>query len=49
MAVERRYRGLPWLPDLPVRYALTPAAEALLEARPGEPGQGQPEPGLVTA
>jgi len=44
VAVERRYRGLPWLPDLPVQYALTPAAEALLDA-----GPGQPEPGLVTA
>jgi hypothetical protein len=48
VAVERRYRGLPWLPDLPVRYALTPAAETLLAA--GEPDQEQqPEPGLVTA
>ena len=35
MAVERRYRGLPQLPDTPVPYALTGQAEALLD----EPGQ----------
>ena len=34
VAVERRYRGLPPLPDVPVPYALTPAAEALLDAGP---------------
>ena len=34
VAVERRYRGLPPLPDLPVPYTLTPQAEALLDAGP---------------
>src|SRR5271165_1862597 len=34
VAVERRYRGLPPLPDTPVPYTLTPAAEALLDAGP---------------
>ena len=34
VAVERQYRGLPSLPDLPVRYTMTPAAEALLDAEP---------------
>ena len=34
VAVERRYRGLPPLPDLPVPYTLTPQAEALLDADP---------------
>ena len=34
VAVERRYRGLPTLPDVPVPYALTRAAEALLDAGP---------------
>jgi len=32
VAVERRYRGLPPLPDTPVPYTLTPQAEALLDA-----------------
>ena len=32
VAVERRYRGLPPLPDIPVPYTLTAQAEALLEA-----------------
>ena len=31
MAVERQYRGLPPLPDVPVPYTLTPKAEALLD------------------
>jgi hypothetical protein len=31
VAVERRYRGLPPLPDAPVPYTLTPQAEALLD------------------
>ena len=31
VAVERRYRGLPQLPDTPVPYALTGRAEALLD------------------
>jgi len=34
VAVERRYRGLPPLPDLPIPYTLTPQAEALLDAGP---------------
>ena len=33
VAVERRYRGLPALPEVPVPYALTAKAEAL----PDEP------------
>ncbi|MGH3220334.1 MAG: hypothetical protein ACRDPY_16800 [Streptosporangiaceae bacterium] len=49
VAVERRYRGLPWLPDLPVRYALTPAPESLLDAGPGQPDPPQSEPEAVTA
>ncbi|MGH3201982.1 MAG: hypothetical protein ACRDOA_07140 [Streptosporangiaceae bacterium] len=49
VAVERRYRGLPWLPDLPVRYTLTPAAEALLDTGPRQPDTAQPEPEAVTA
>ena len=36
VAVERRYRGLPPLPDVPVPYTLTAEAEALLEADPGQ-------------
>ena len=38
VAVERRYRGLPPLPDVPVPYALTAQAEALLDAAPERPG-----------
>jgi hypothetical protein len=38
VAVERRYRGLPPLPDLPVPYRLTPQAEAALESGPEQPG-----------
>src|SRR5271166_7028780 len=34
VAVERRYRGLPPLPDTPVPYRLTTEAEALLDAGP---------------
>jgi hypothetical protein len=34
VAVERRYRGLPPLPDMPVPYTLTAQAEALLDAGP---------------
>ena len=37
VAVERRYRGLPPLPDVPVPYTLTETAEVLLEADPGRP------------
>ena len=32
VAVERRYRGLPPLPDTPVPYTLTAKGQALLEA-----------------
>jgi hypothetical protein len=35
VAVERRYRGLPQLPDTPVPYTLTAQAEALPGAGPG--------------
>jgi hypothetical protein len=35
VAVERRYRGLPPLPDVPVPYALTAQAEALLDSDAG--------------
>jgi hypothetical protein len=34
VAVERRYRGLPPLPDGPVPYTLTAQAETLLNAGP---------------
>jgi hypothetical protein len=34
VAVERRYRGLPPLPEVPVPYTLTPGAGALLDAGP---------------
>ena len=37
VAVERRYRGLPPLPDVPVPYTLTAEAEALLAADPESP------------
>ena len=37
VAVERRYRGLPPLPEVPVPYTLTAEAEALLDAAPGRP------------
>ena len=37
VAVERRYRGLPPLPDVPVPYTLTAEAKALLDADPGQP------------
>jgi hypothetical protein len=37
VAVERRYRGLPWLPDQPVPYTLTAKAEAQLDAEPEQP------------
>ena len=38
VAVERRYRGLPPLPDTPVPYRLTPDAEAALDAGPERVG-----------
>jgi hypothetical protein len=34
VAVERRYRNLPPLPDAPAPYALTARAQALLDAEP---------------
>ena len=34
VAVERRYRGLPPLPDVPIPYTLTAEAEALLTYGP---------------
>ena len=34
VAVERRYRGLPQLPETPVPYSLTRQTEALLDAGP---------------
>ena len=36
VAVERRFRGLPPLPDTPVPYALTAQAETLLDADPDQ-------------
>ena len=36
VAVERRYRGLPPLPDVPVPYTLTAKAGALLAADTGQ-------------
>ena len=33
-AVERRYRGLPWLPDLPTPFTLTAKAEAVFDSGP---------------
>ena len=40
VAVERRYRGLPLLPEAPVPYTLTAKAEALLDASAGTGGPG---------
>jgi hypothetical protein len=37
VAVERRYRGLPQLVDLPVPYTLTPEGQTVLDA-PGQAG-----------
>ena len=37
VAVERRYRGLPPLADVPVPYTLTSEAEALAAAEPERP------------
>ena len=37
VAVERRYRGLPPLPETPIPYTLTAEAEALLAADPERP------------
>jgi hypothetical protein len=36
VAVERRYRGLPPLPDTPIPYTLTARAEVLLDADTGQ-------------
>ena len=49
VAVERKYRGLPWLPDLPVPYRLTPKADALLDAAPDQPGMAPLDGQEVTA
>jgi hypothetical protein len=38
VAVERRYRGLPPLPDAPVPYTLTGEAQALMDVEPQRPG-----------
>ena len=38
VAVERRYRGLPPLPEVPVPYTLTAQAEALPAAEPERAG-----------
>ena len=38
VAVERRYRGLPPLPDMPVPDTLTPDAEAPLDVEPERAG-----------
>jgi hypothetical protein len=38
VAVERRYRGLPPLPEVPVPYTLTAQAETLLAAEPEQTG-----------
>lgn len=37
VAVERRYRGLPPLPETPVPYTLTAQADALLDAETAGP------------
>jgi hypothetical protein len=49
VAVERRYRGLPWLPDLPTPFTLTAKAEALLDAEPGQVDTTAAGAGQVTA
>ena len=41
VAVERQYRGLPPLPEVPVPFTLTAQARVLLG------GAGQPDPGLL--
>src|SRR6201996_9143169 len=40
VAVERRYRGLPPLPGVPVPYTLTAKAEAVTGADPGPEREG---------
>jgi hypothetical protein len=42
VAVERRYRGLPWLPDLPTPFTLSAKAEAALDCGPGQPDMAPP-------
>jgi hypothetical protein len=49
VAVERRYRGLPPLPDIPVPYTLTAQVEALLDAGAGRPDLVPLPGGEVTA
>jgi hypothetical protein len=43
VAVERRYRGLPWLPDLPTPFTLTAKAEAVLGGRPDPAARPTPQ------
>jgi hypothetical protein len=49
VAVERRHRGLPWLPDLPTPYTLTAKAEALLDSGPDRADPAPPVGAEVTA
>jgi hypothetical protein len=49
VAVERRYRGLPPLPETPVPYTLTAEAETLLAAEPERPDLVPLPGGEVTA
>ena len=42
VAVERRYRGLPWLPDLPTPFTPTEKAEAVLDSASGQPDPAPP-------
>ena len=49
VAVERRYRGLPWLPDAPTPFTLTAKAEAALDSGAGQPDPAPPSPREVTA
>jgi hypothetical protein len=48
VAVERRYRGLPWLPDLPTPFTLTAKAEAVLDSASEQPDAAPPSPQRVT-
>jgi hypothetical protein len=49
VAVERRYRGLPWLPDAPTPFTLTAKAEAALDSRPVDAGAAPRSGQEVTA
>jgi hypothetical protein len=46
VAVERRYRGLPWLPDVPTPFTLTAKAEAVLDSGPVPPELAPPCQGV---